>query len=159
AEHAPAMLDLTPAPLDLVELGSGSARKTRYLIEGCLRRQGRLVYYPIDIDAGALEQAARRLLADYESLRVVGLVGEYADGLAHLAGRRGDPRLVAFLGSTVGNFNEEELDDFLRLLRRRLRPDDRFLLGFDLLKDAATLRAAYDDARGVTARFNLNLLE
>lgn len=159
AEHARTILELSPHPLDLVELGSGSARKTRHLIEPCLYGQRRLVYYAIDIAPAALEDAAQRLLADYPGLRVVGLVGEYADGLAHLARADGGPRLVAFLGSTVGNFNEDELDDFLRLVRRRLRPDDRFLLGFDLLKDPATLIAAYDDAEGVTARFNLNVLD
>ncbi|MCC6418265.1 MAG: L-histidine N(alpha)-methyltransferase [Gemmataceae bacterium] len=158
AEHAPAMLDLCPPGLDLVELGSGSARKTRLLIEACLVRQERLTYYPIDIARPALEDAAHRLLESYPGLRVVGLVGEYADGLGYLAGQAGGPRLVAFLGSTVGNFDEDDLDRFLNLLRRSLRPEDRFLLGFDLRKDPATLIAAYDDARGVTARFNRNVL-
>jgi L-histidine Nalpha-methyltransferase len=157
-EHAPAVVDLCPSPLELVELGSGSARKTRLLIEACLRRRPRLTYYPLDIAAESLRDAARGLLADYAGLRVVGLVGEYADGLAYLARREGPPRLVAFLGSTVGNLNEEELAAFLDGLRRTLRPEDRFLLGFDLLKDPAVLIAAYDDAQGVTARFNLNVL-
>jgi L-histidine N-alpha-methyltransferase len=157
-EHAQALVGLCPVPLDLVELGSGSARKTRLLIEACLRRQGELTYYPIDIAAGALRDATRGLLADYAALRVVSLVGEYADGLGYLAERDGPPRLVAFLGSTVGNFNEDELAEFLILLRRSLRPQDRFLLGFDLLKDPAVLVAAYDDAQGMTAHFNLNLL-
>ncbi len=157
-EHAPAVVDLCPAPRELVELGSGSARKTRLLIEAGLRGQPSLTYYPIDIAADSLRTAARDLLADYPGLRVVGLAGEYADGLNHLAQRPGPARLVAFLGSTVGNFDEEELASFLTLLRRTLRPQDRFLLGFDLLKDPAVLIAAYDDARGVTARFNLNVL-
>jgi L-histidine N-alpha-methyltransferase len=157
-EHAQALVGLCPAPLELVELGSGSARKTRLLIEACLRRQPALTYYPIDIAADALRDAARALLADYPALGVVGLVGEYADGLNYLAARDGPPRLVAFLGSTVGNFNKDELAAFLNHLRGTLRPQDRFLLGFDLLKDRAVLIAAYDDAAGVTARFNLNLL-
>jgi L-histidine Nalpha-methyltransferase len=157
-EHAPALVDLCPSPLELVELGSGSARKTRLLIDACLRRQPGLTYYPIDIAAESLRDAARGLLTDYPTLRVVGLAGEYADGLGHLVRREGPPRLVAFLGSTVGNFNEEELAEFLHGLRRALRPQDRFLLGFDLLKDPAVLVAAYDDAQGVTARFNLNVL-
>jgi L-histidine N-alpha-methyltransferase len=157
-EHAPALLEPCPSPLDLVELGSGSARKTRLLIDACLSRQDALTYYPLDIAAESLAGAARGLLADYPSLRVVGLVGEYADGLSYLASRAGPPRLIAFLGSTVGNFNEGELAAFLDGLRAALRPQDRFLLGFDLLKDPATLIAAYDDAQGVTARFNLNLL-
>jgi dimethylhistidine N-methyltransferase len=157
-EYAPALVGACPAPLDLVELGSGSARKTRLLIEACLSRQPELTYYPIDIAADALRDAARALLADYPALGVVGLVGEYADGLNYLAARDGPARLVAFLGSTVGNFDEDELAAFLSQLRGTLRPQDRFLLGFDLLKDPAVLIAAYDDAAGVTARFNLNLL-
>jgi dimethylhistidine N-methyltransferase len=157
-EHAQALVAQCPAPLALVELGSGSARKTRLLIEACLRRQRELTYYPIDIAADVLRDAARALLADYPALGVVGLAGEYADGLNYLAARDGPPRLVAFLGSTVGNFNEDELAAFLDRLRGTLRPQDRFLLGFDLLKDPAVLIAAYDDAAGVTARFNLNVL-
>jgi dimethylhistidine N-methyltransferase len=157
-EHAPAVIELCRCPLELVELGSGSARKTRLLIEACLRRQPSLTYSPIDIAAGSLREAAPGLIADYPTLRVLGLAGEYADGLTYLAGRAGPARLVAFLGSTVGNFNEEELAAFLAQLRGTLRPQDRFLLGFDLLKDPAVLIAAYDDAQGVTARFNLNML-
>jgi dimethylhistidine N-methyltransferase len=157
-EHAQALVGLCPSPLDLVELGSGSARKTRLLIEACQRRQPELTYYPIDIAADSLRDAALALLSDYAVLNVVGLVGEYADGLNYLAARDGPPRLVAFLGSTVGNFDEDELTAFLNHLRGALRPQDCFLLGFDLLKDRAALIAAYDDAAGVTARFNLNLL-
>ena len=157
-EHAQAIVDLCPSPLELVELGSGSARKTRRLIEACLRRQVSLTYCPIDIAADALRDASRALLVDYPTLHVTGLVGEYADGLNYLAAREGPPRLVVFLGSTVGNFDEEELSAFLALVRRSVRAQDRFLLGFDLLKDPMRLIAAYDDAQGVTARFNLNLL-
>jgi dimethylhistidine N-methyltransferase len=156
--QARAVLELCPGGLTLVELGSGSARKTRYLIEPCLARQGELVYCAIDIAPAALEEAGRGLLRDYPGLRFVGLAGEFADGLGHLARQAGGPRLVAFLGSTVGNFTPEELSAFLAALRHTLRAEDRFLLGFDLLKDPAVLVPAYDDARGVTARFNLNLL-
>jgi dimethylhistidine N-methyltransferase len=153
-----AILDRCPGPLTLVELGSGSARKTRHLIEPCLARQGELTFCAIDIAPAALQASAHGLLHDYPGLRFVGLAGEFADGLGYLARLPGGPRLVAFLGSTVGNFTPEELADFLRMLRTALRPEDRFLLGFDLRKDAALLVAAYDDAAGVTARFNLNLL-
>jgi uncharacterized SAM-dependent methyltransferase len=89
---------------------------------------------------------------------VVGLVGEFADGLGYLAGQPGEPRLVVFLGSTIGNFDEQGLSSFLQTLRVRLRGTDRLLIGVDLLKDPAKLVAAYDDSQGVTARFNLNLL-
>jgi dimethylhistidine N-methyltransferase len=157
-EHAAALVGLCPAPLTLVELGSGSSTKTRHLIEPCLARQGELIYHAIDIAPIALEEGARPLLKEYPALRVVGLVGEFADGLRYLGDRPGGPRLVAFLGSTIGNFTEEENQQFFAALRRHLRPEDRFLLGADLLKDPAVLVAAYDDSQGVTARFNLNLL-
>jgi dimethylhistidine N-methyltransferase len=156
--YAAAMVRHCPSPLDLAELGSGSSLKTRLLIEPCLARQGRLLYQPIDILPSALEDSARRLVARYPGLTVVGLVGEFGDGLAYLKATPARPRLVAFLGSTIGNFTEEENTRFLPAMRGALRPEDRFLLGVDLLKDPAILTAAYDDAEGVTARFNLNLL-
>ena len=157
-EHAAALIDLCPNPLSLVELGSGSSVKTRYLIEPCLARHRELTYYALDISPTALKEGARPLLGVYETLKVVGLAGEFADGLRYLGKHQKEPRLVAFLGSTIGNFNAEELARFFTMLRRELRPEDRFLLGADLLKDPAILRPAYDDAQGVTAKFNLNIL-
>ncbi len=156
--HAADIVRHCPAPLALAELGSGSAVKTPLLIEPCLARQPGLVYYPIDILPSALQESGAALLRAYPSLSVVGLVGEFADGLHYLASHPGPPRLVAFLGSTVGNFAEEEIARFFTLLRQSLRAEDRFLLGVDLLKDQAVLLAAYDDARGITAAFNKNLL-
>src|SRR5262249_5834811 len=103
-------------------------------------------------------EGARPLLKDYPALRVVGLAGEFADGLRYLSRQQGGPRLVAFLGSTIGNFNEEEIARFFTVLRGCLRAEDRVLVGFDLFKDPNVLIAAYDDSQGVTARFNLNLL-
>jgi dimethylhistidine N-methyltransferase len=156
--QAPAVLDLCPADLTLVELGSGSARKTRYLIEPCLARQGALLYCAIDIVPAALEESGRGLLNDYPGLHFLGLAGEFGDGLAYLRTQEGGPRLVAFLGSTIGNLTRPEIGRFFATLRSALRPEDRFLLGFDLRKDPNILLPAYDDSRGVTARFNLNLL-
>jgi dimethylhistidine N-methyltransferase len=156
--EAPAILELCPVGLTLVELGSGSARKTRFLIEPCLAGQPEMTYCAIDIARAALEDAGRGLLRDYSGLRFVGLAGEFGDALHFLAKEQGGPRLVLFLGSTVGNFTPPELDHFFTMLRQAVRPQDRFLLGFDILKDPSILVPAYDDARGVTARFNLNLL-
>jgi dimethylhistidine N-methyltransferase len=156
--HAGEIVARCPSPISLVELGCGNSSKTRFMIAECLRRQPALKFVGIDIAQECLETGARRLLAEHPMLEIVGLVGEFADGLEHLATRPGDPRLVLFLGSTIGNLDERELDEFLAMLRRLLRPVDRFLLGMDLLKDPAILTAAYDDAQGVTARFNLNLL-
>lgn len=156
----------------LLELGSGSAVKTRCIIEALLRRQSHLVYMPVDISESALETSARVLLQSYPSLRIDAYASDYHTALAHLkrdaiddaSDRPGgdgnnNALLALFLGSNIGNFNPGEAQRFLHALRRGvLRAGDALLLGADLKKDAATLEAAYDDALGVTAAFNLNLL-
>lgn len=156
--HAASIIERCPSDLGLVELGSGSSTKIRYLIESCLARQQELTYHAVDISPAGLDNGTRQLLHDYPRLRVVGLVAEFEDGLRHLASGAGGSRLVAFLGSTIGNFTEEEIAGFFAMLRGHLRPVDRLLLGVDLIKDPAVLEAAYDDAQGVTAKFNLNIL-
>lgn len=149
-----------PANVDLVELGSGSALKTRVLIEELLRRHGGLRYVPLDISRTMLETSSRALLEDYPKLRVLGIAAEYGDGLHALRERlEGGPRLVLWLGSTVGNFKRPAAKQFLRSLREDFDEDDRLLLGVDLRKDKRTLELAYDDPGGVTARFTRNLLE
>jgi dimethylhistidine N-methyltransferase len=144
----------------LFELGSGSASKTRRIIEALLARQDGLLYVPVDISTAALEASAEALLEAYPALRVEAYAGEYDAALPRLADHfEEDARaLVLFLGSNVGNFDRGEARDFLRGVRRVLRDGDALLLGADLKKDAATLEAAYDDPLGVTAAFNLNLL-
>ncbi len=143
------------APDILVELGSGAARKTRTLLEAMLRR-GATRYVPVDVSESMLRQSARALLADYPALTIHGLVADYDRHLHAIpeAGRR----LVAFLGSTIGNFEPEHAVAFLRGVREAMGPSDHLLLGLDLVKDRATLEAAYDDAAGVTAAFNRNVL-
>lgn len=143
------------APDILVELGSGAARKTRTLLEAMLRR-GPTRYVPVDVSESMLRQSARALLADYPELTIHGLVADYDRHLHAIpeAGRR----LVAFLGSTIGNFEPEHAVAFLRGVREAMGPSDHLLLGLDLVKDRATLEAAYDDAAGVTAAFNRNVL-
>ena len=147
-----------PPDVDLVELGSGSAAKTRLLIEELLRRNGRLRYVPVDISRTMLEQSSAALLADYPRLTVLGVAAEYRDGLHELRRRLEGPRLVLWLGSNVGNFERDEAVRFLAEVRRDLDGNDRLLLGVDLRKDRRTLELAYDDPAGVSARFNLNLL-
>jgi dimethylhistidine N-methyltransferase len=144
--------------VDLVELGSGSSRKTRLLIHALLRKQEALRYVPVDISAEMLAQTAEALAREYPRLTVEPLVGEYAEAMARLRAERQGPMLVLFLGSNLGNFRPEEAVEFLRRIRAMMASDDRLLLGLDLRKDRAVLEAAYDDAAGVTARFNLNLL-
>lgn len=148
------------APLALLELGSGSAAKTRRIIEALVARQRDLLYVPVDISPAALEESARTLLQIYPSLRVEAYAGDYAAALPRLReSLDADTRALAlFLGSNIGNFDPAEARALLRDLRRSLRAGDLLLVGADLKKDRATLEAAYDDALGVTAAFNLNLL-
>ncbi|MFG2116091.1 L-histidine N(alpha)-methyltransferase [Streptomyces sp. NPDC048718] len=138
----------------LVELGSGSSEKTRHLIDALLPDLA--AYVPVDVSESALEGAGRALLAERPDLRVHALVADFTSGLA-LPDTPG-PRLVAFLGGTIGNLLPGERQDFLRAVRGMLTPGDALLLGTDLVKDEATLVAAYDDAAGVTAAFNKNVL-
>jgi L-histidine N-alpha-methyltransferase len=144
----------------LCELGSGSAAKTRRIIDALLARQRELLYVPVDISPAALEASATALLEAYPALRVTAYAGDYDAALPRLAENfdEGARALVLFLGSNVGNFDREEARAFLRSLRRVLRAGDALLLGADLKKAAAALEAAYDDPLGVTAAFNLNLL-
>ena len=149
------------APLALLELGSGSATKTRRIIEAILKRQAELLYLPVDISVSALEASAHALLQSYPALRIEAYAGDYDAALAHFGRERasGGGRLLAlFLGSNIGNFDRDGARLFLLSLRGVLRDGDALLLGADLKKDRATLEAAYDDALGVTAAFNLNQL-
>lgn len=146
------------ASVTLVELGSGNAAKTRLLIAALLRRQDRLRYVPIDICRTVLEDSARDLLKDFPGLDILAVAGEYQEGMSFLKDEASDPRLILWLGSNVGNFHRPEAAQFLAAVRATMRPDDRLLVGIDLRKDRVILEPAYDDPRGVTARFNLNLL-
>jgi L-histidine Nalpha-methyltransferase len=144
--------------VELVELGSGSAEKARILLDamgqtGTLRR-----YVPLDVSEQALHQAAAQLVAEYDGLRVDGVVGDFERHLDSIPARDGGPRIVALLGGTLGNFTPAPRRRLLGEIRRLLEPEDRLLLGADLVKDPGTLEAAYDDSAGVTAEFNRNLL-
>jgi len=142
----------------LVELGSGSAKKTRHLIRALLERRRELLYLPIDISPSALASSAQALLAEHPGLSVRAIAAEYDAGLGRLETEAPGRKLVLWLGSNVGNLAREEAAKFLRRLVRGWSEGERLLLGVDLRKDAGVLERAYDDARGVTARFNRNLL-
>jgi L-histidine N-alpha-methyltransferase len=143
----------------LLEMGSGSASKTRLIIEALLRKQTDLHFIPVDISASALETSSRVLLQSYPRLRITAYASDYFSGLAELQRDKNRTRTLAlFLGSNIGNFDAEEAHRFLRALRGVLNPGDALLLGADLKKGRDALEAAYDDALGVTAAFNLNLL-
>lgn len=140
----------------LVELGSGSSEKTRLLLSS-LRDHGTLhEFVPLDVSESALREAVAAIVADYPGLRVHGVVGDFTAPLEGLPGE--SPRLVAFLGGTIGNLLPEERHGFLKSVRGVLDEGEWLLLGTDLVKDPGTLVRAYDDAAGVTAEFNLNVL-
>ena len=143
--------------LTLVELGAGSASKTQILIQALLRRQLRADFYPVDVSSSALQGALASLNGHFPRLRVSPLVADYTHHLPDLK-RLPGRKLVLFLGSTIGNFEPEEAAGFLRNVRRSLESGDALLIGFDLVKDKDVLHAAYNDAPGVTARFNKNML-
>jgi L-histidine N-alpha-methyltransferase len=145
---------------EIVELGSGTATKTRLLLRalddaGTLRR-----YVPLDVTEGLVRSTAEELVEELPGLTVHGIVGDFERHLRHVPAPLDDgPRVVAFLGGTIGNFPPGSRRRFLRRMSRLLRPGvDRLLLGTDLVKDVETLEAAYNDAEGVTADFNLNVL-
>ena len=140
----------------LMELGAGAADKTRLLLDA-LAAEGTLAsFVPVDVSETALIQAARRVDGEYPGLAVTAVVSDFEEHLGLPAG--GGSRLVVFLGGTIGNLLPGQRAAFLASLRSRLRPGDAFLLGTDLVKDPAVLVAAYDDAAGVTAAFNKNIL-
>jgi L-histidine Nalpha-methyltransferase len=143
---------------ELVELGSGTAAKSRILLHamedaGTLDR-----YVPVDVTETMVRDCAQRLVAEFPALRVHGIVGDFERHLEHVPEPEGR-RVVAFLGGTIGNFTPGSRRRFLRSLGALLGDDGRLLLGTDLVKDVATLEAAYDDSAGVTAEFNRNVLQ
>jgi L-histidine Nalpha-methyltransferase len=156
--HAHEIVQRVPGDVTVCELGSGSGRKTRWILEALSRRR-HTNYFPIEISASALA-VCQRELGDIESVGIVGLEREYLDGLLEVAARRkeGQRLLVLFLGSTIGNFSHPADLIFLREIRMILQPGDSLLLATDLEKPTHQLIDAYDDPLGVTAAFNLNLL-
>ena len=155
AEHAAAMIEAAGPPLEIVELGAGSAAKTRPLLEALLAQQPRATYVPVDVSPAALRAAAAQLRG-FRRLRVRPVVARYPDELGFERG--GSRRLVLFLGSSIGNYDPPAARALLAQVRRHLAPGDALLIGTDLTKPQRLLLPAYDDAAGVTARFNKNVL-
>ena len=154
-----AMFAAAGEPFRLIELGSGSARKTRILLDA-IAEPSRVEYVPVDVDPTMLEKSGRALLADYQGLRVTAVQADFArPSLALAPLPPADSRtVVLFLGSTIGNLDPVAAVAMLRDLRASLRTGDALFLGADLRKPASILEPAYDDALGVTAAFNLNVL-
>jgi L-histidine N-alpha-methyltransferase len=143
---------------ELVELGSGSAEKARVLLDameqaGTLRR-----YVPLDVSETVVRDAADELVTEYDKLEIHGVIGDFERHLEMIPERDGTPRLVALLGGTIGNFPPGTRRRLLRAIAGLLGPEDRMLLGTDLVKDPKVIEAAYDDGGGVTAEFNRNVL-
>jgi dimethylhistidine N-methyltransferase len=148
--------------LRIAELGAGSAEKTRLLLRAAVKRQKAVLYEPVDVSASALDGAKRRIEREIPGVTVTPRVMDYTDGDGsrfHLGPNgAGEKRLVLYIGSSIGNFEPAEAERLLHRVRAGLETGDSMLLGVDLVKDRATLEAAYDDAQGVTAAFNKNVL-
>ena len=157
-QYAPQIAEVTQA-IELVELGSGSSTKTRLLLDAYSNLHNQFHYVPIDVSASILQDSADKLLADYPQLKIEAKVATYAQALEQLASSSRGTRTIIFLGSSIGNFSPEECVRFIDRVNVALNVGDYFLLGIDLQKPHNILEAAYNDAQGVTAAFNLNMLD
>ncbi len=144
---------------ELVELGSGSSTKTRLLLDAYQSLNNPLYYLPIDVSGSILKDSAYNLLADYPNLKIQGKVATYTQALQQLQSSAFGKRTIAFLGSSIGNLNPIQCDRFIDKVTSALNSGDYFLLGIDLQKSPEILEAAYNDSQGVTAKFNLNMLQ
>ena len=156
ASHAGEIVESAGAPPTVIELGAGTASKTQLLLAALLDRQTRVTYMPVDVSAAALSLAQSKL-SQFRRLTVRPVVARYPEELGFLDAPSGR-RLLLFLGSNLGNYDPASARKLLRAVRRHLLPGDAFLIGTDLRKARSVLVPAYDDAQGVTARFNKNVL-
>jgi L-histidine Nalpha-methyltransferase len=157
-QYADEIAQITGA-CELVELGSGSSTKTRLLLDTYQARKKTCKYVPIDVSESILKDSAIQLQKEYPALHIQGLIGTYEQAIAQLKPTSLPARMIFFLGSSMGNFTPQEYDIFLNQITDVLAPGDYFLLGIDLQKPKPILEAAYNDSQGVTAAFNLNMLE
>jgi L-histidine Nalpha-methyltransferase len=158
AERSAEIVAAAGRPGTLVELGSGSAAKTRHLLSAMRDADCLATYVPVDISEEITRETAEALVEEYPGLAVRGLVCDFEHDLERIPDGGGG-RLVAFLGGTIGNLYPDARRDFLSRVAALLEPGDRILLGTDLVKEASRLEAAYDDSAGVTAEFNKNVLQ
>ena len=141
----------------LVELGSGMAIKTKYLFDVLSVNRNKLEYFPIDI-SDVVKESSERLEGVFDNLKITGIVGQYENGL-DLIKEIDSKKIIAFFGSSIGNFDQQNMISFLRKIRKTMKSDDLFLLGLDLAKDKKVLEEAYNDSKGITREFNLNILQ
>ena len=142
----------------LVELGSGPSTKTRLLIDGLFQSQKYVEYFPIDV-SDVLIDSAKELCEDYRNLKVTGIIDTYENGLDFIESYDDKPNLIIFLGSSFGNFSKKDGNNFLTKIHNLMKSSDYFLMGVDLKKDTQILHNAYNDTKGITKKFNLNVLE
>lgn len=147
------------APFDLVELGAGDATKSSHLLKYLVNRKADFTYMPIDISGNIISLLQERLSEEIPDLDLIGLNGEYFEMLDKASSISSRRKVILFLGGNIGNMEVEEAHEFCRELRKKLSPGDMLLIGFDLKKDPDTILSAYNDEAGITAAFNLNLLE
>jgi L-histidine N-alpha-methyltransferase len=158
--NAPQIVEsFTGQPVNVIDLGAGDGHKTAAVLEALLARGEDVCYVPIDISEGAMKSVVSNLGQRFPKLRIEGLVSEYLTGLRWIAQQDHRRNLVLFLGSNIGNFDKPRARAFLRRLWNALNAGDAALIGFDLKKDIEVLLRAYNDSEGVTAAFNLNLLD
>jgi L-histidine Nalpha-methyltransferase len=156
-ERAADMVNLAGSQLTVIELGAGTAAKTCTIIRAIVDVQRQVAFYPVDVSSTALQTATQRIHSEFTSVAVRPIVADYTSGLPQLAGI-GGRKLVLYIGSSIGNFEPMEAISILSRIRRSLSPGDALLLGTDLAKSPRTLLPAYNDAAGVTAAFNKNVL-
>jgi L-histidine Nalpha-methyltransferase len=156
-ENADEIISEVGGNLSLIELGAGTASKTRILIGAALQKQKQLCFYPIDVSRSALNEAVTNLNGDFRGLQVSPVVADYSQGLGQLAKLPGR-KLLLYLGSSIGNFEPMQAGRMLHMMRSTLKSGDALLLGTDMVKSSEILVPAYDDSLGVTAEFNRNIL-
>ena len=158
-QHRAAMLDAFGHDgFDIVELGAGDGTKTKVLLQHFLAEGADIRYFPVDISGAVLRTLADDLAVRWPDLPVDTLCGDYFDMLGQMPTNSPRPRVILFLGANIGNYESNEAQQFLKLLRTRMRPQDRLLVGFDLKKDPQRILNAYNDPAGITSAFNLNIL-
>ena len=142
----------------IIELGSGSSLKTNYLLKSFLKTREVLTYAPIDVSS-ILIDSSKMLSEKYPDLYIKGIISFYEEGLDFIFSNDNSTKLILFFGSSIGNFSKEERIDFMKMMKKYMNRSDRLLIGFDLIKSNKILEAAYNDSEGITAKFNLNILQ
>ncbi|MDN5865805.1 MAG: L-histidine N(alpha)-methyltransferase [Candidatus Nitrosocosmicus sp.] len=165
-EYSPEILQIIPKEIILIEMGSGSSKKTKHLFDSILKRQDKLYYFPIDISFNFLDSVVTDLETQNQNIMIKGIPNDYINGIKDCNNILFEnnfkfdsfSRLIIFFGSSIGNFEIDEARDFLKAVRINMNDKDFLLVGFDMIKDECLIEPAYNDKAGFTAQFNLNLL-